>query len=112
MATCEMLYDNHENTAKLQSMLKEQIRKSATLLYTLSSSAQMIESLVKTHFKENQRYYNDKFGMALGDLNRRLGKLEKDVFGIQEANSFVASAVPKENGEGTLAAALDTIKEN
>ncbi len=108
MRACELFYDGHESTEKLRNVLREQIRKSANLLYTLSSSAQMIESLVKTHFKENQKLYNDRMNLVVEDFNIRLGKLEKEVFGNVERNSFMPSATPKEDSDTFV---LETIKE-
>jgi hypothetical protein len=104
LSLCEQLYDNNEATTKLQHQLKEQIRKSATLLYTLSSSGQMIEGLVRTHFREMQGQYGEKFGAALTDLNRRLVSLEhKMLGGATQSEAFsssgaLMSALPKENG--------------
>jgi hypothetical protein len=101
---CEQLYDNNEATSRLQQQLKEQIRKSATLLYTLSSSGQMIEGLVRSHFREMQSQYGEKFGAALTDLNRRLVALEqKTLGGASQSEAFTTSgalisALPKENG--------------
>jgi hypothetical protein len=104
LGLCEQLYDNNEATTKLQIQLKEQIRKSATLLYTLSSSGQMIEGLVRTHFREMQGQYGEKFGAALTDINRRLVSLEhKMLGGATQSEAFstsgvLMSAFPKEHG--------------
>lgn len=108
MRACELFYDGHESTEMLRNVLREQIRKSANLLYTLSSSAQMIESLVKTHFKENQKLHNDRMNLTVEDFNMRLGKLEKEVFGNVETNSSVPSATPKVDNDTSV---LETIKE-
>lgn len=112
LATCERLYDSNDDLQKMQNVLRDQIRKSSTLLYALQNSQQMIESLVKKHYVEYQGYYNEKFRAAFGDLNRRLGKLENDVFGIVEANTVVNihSAIPRDDGT-SLEAALHTIDE-
>ena len=77
MTMFEQFYDSMEHASKLQAQLKDQIRKSATLLYTLSSSGQMIEGLVRSHFKEMQTRHDDKFGLALLELNSRLTALEE-----------------------------------
>ena len=73
----EQFYDSVEQGRQMQSQLKDQIRKSATLLYTLSSSGQMIEGLVRSHFKEMQKQHDDKFGAALLELNSRLTAVEE-----------------------------------
>jgi hypothetical protein len=83
--TFEQLFDSQEQTLILQAQLKEQIRKSSTLLYTLSSSGQMIEGLVRTHFRDMQATYGEKFGSALSDLNRRLAIIEEKTLGKSQA---------------------------
>ncbi|KAJ3002960.1 UNVERIFIED_CONTAM: hypothetical protein HDU68_005929, partial [Siphonaria sp. JEL0065] len=56
--------------------LKDQMRKSSSLLQTLQASGQMIEGLVRSCFRDMQLQYGEKFGAALSDLNRRLEALE------------------------------------
>jgi hypothetical protein len=115
VSSCEQIFDSHETTQKLQVQLREQIRKSATLLYTLSSSGQMIEGLVRSHFREMQTQYGEKFGTALTDLNRRLVAIEKRTFGSSHSEAFTSagvlmSAVPKDDKEGTLASITDRVE--
>ncbi|KAJ3303716.1 hypothetical protein HDV03_003589 [Kappamyces sp. JEL0829] len=118
LTACEQMFDAQESTNRLQLQLKEQIRKSATLLYTLSSSGQMIEGLVRSHFREMQSQYGEKFGSALTDLNRRLVTVEQKVFGKSQSEAFTASgalksSVPREDGQGTfqsIANRLDAIE--
>jgi len=73
----ENLYDQIESVNRLRSTLEEQIRKSTALLQTLQASGQMIEGLVRSHFREMQVQYGEKFGAALTDLNRRLIDVEE-----------------------------------
>ncbi|ORX64210.1 hypothetical protein BCR32DRAFT_251239 [Anaeromyces robustus] len=73
----ENLYDQIESVNRLRSTLEEQIRKSTALLQTLQASGQMIEGLVRSHFREMQAQYGEKFGKALTDLNRRLIDVEE-----------------------------------
>ncbi|KAI8922857.1 hypothetical protein BC831DRAFT_473959 [Entophlyctis helioformis] len=82
----EAMYDQHETQLRLQATLKDQIRKSSTLLQTLQSSGQMIEGLVRLHFREMQVVYGEKFGTALTDLNRRLVGIENRL-GIHASGS-------------------------
>ncbi|OAJ43202.1 hypothetical protein BDEG_26578 [Batrachochytrium dendrobatidis JEL423] len=93
----ESVYDQHENQARLQATLKEQIRKSATLLQTLQTSGQMIEGLVRGHFREMQCKYGEKFGAALTDLNRRLAAVEEKVGlgSINGSDAFTAGGALK-----------------
>ncbi|KAI8916773.1 hypothetical protein DFJ77DRAFT_354520 [Powellomyces hirtus] len=72
----ESIYDQAEETARLQYTLRDQIRRSTAMLQTLQSSGQMIEGLVRGHFREMQVNYGEKFGSALYDLSRRVEKLE------------------------------------
>ncbi|KAJ3276183.1 hypothetical protein HDV01_005631 [Terramyces sp. JEL0728] len=106
MNAMEQIYDNNEQTARLQTQLKEQIRKSATLLYTLSSSGQMIEGLVRSHFRDMQAQYGEKFGLALTDLNRRLVAIEQRTFGSSKSDAFTPSGalknLPKEDSNNPL----------
>ncbi len=115
MAVCEQIFDSQETTVRLQNQLKEQIRKSATLLYTLSSSGQMIEGLVRSHFRDMQTQYGEKFGTALTDLNRRLVAMENRTFGSSHSEAFNAagalmSAIPREDGQGTLASIAEKLE--
>lgn len=91
MSVFEQMYDAHESTSRMQQQLKEQIRKSATLLYTLSSSGQMIEGLVRSHFREMQGQYLEKFAHALTDLNRRLVSIEQRTLGKSQSEAFTAA---------------------
>nr|KAJ3416075.1 hypothetical protein HK105_001355 [Polyrhizophydium stewartii] len=103
----ESMYDQYESQTRLSIMLKDQIRKSATLLQTLQSSGQMIEGLVRGHFREMQVQYGEKFGAALTDLNRRLVAVE-GALGLGSANgsdSFTASGALKSARPDTAGAA-------
>ncbi|KAI8899325.1 hypothetical protein BC833DRAFT_586082 [Globomyces pollinis-pini] len=107
----EQLYDSQETTNRLHLQLKEQIRKSATLLYTLSSSGQMIEGLVRSHFRDLQSQYGEKFGSALTDLNRRLVAVENRTFGSSQSDAFTSngalkSSIPKEDGQAPSFASI------
>ncbi|KAJ3031890.1 hypothetical protein HDV00_008101 [Rhizophlyctis rosea] len=77
MSMCEQLYDHLEETPRLQHTLREQIRKSTALLQTLQASGQMIEGLVRSHFREMQVAYGEKFGAAVTDLHRRIVRIEE-----------------------------------
>lgn len=75
----------------------------------------MIEGLVRSHFREMQTQYGEKFGSALTDLNRRLVAIENRTFGSSHSDAFTAagvlmSAVPKEDNEGTLASIADRVE--
>ncbi|KAI9351390.1 hypothetical protein BDR26DRAFT_426951 [Obelidium mucronatum] len=73
----ESVYDTaSEDLPKLVATLKDQMRKSSSLLQTLQASGQMIEGLVRSCFRDMQLQYGEKFGAALNDLNRRLEVLE------------------------------------
>ncbi|KAJ3097431.1 hypothetical protein HDU97_004879 [Phlyctochytrium planicorne] len=89
----ESLYDAAEEIPRLSTALREQVRKSSSLLQTLQASGAMIEGLVKGLFREMQVQYGEKFGAALADLNRRLLVIE-EMNGIQPA-----AAVPGGQGE-------------
>jgi hypothetical protein len=89
LSVFEQLYESQEHTAQLQAQLKEQIRKSATLLYTLSSSGQMIEGLVSSHFREMQSSYNERLVTALTDLNKRLAVIEEKTLGQSQAKNVL-----------------------
>ncbi|KAJ3161306.1 hypothetical protein HDU86_007088 [Geranomyces michiganensis] len=73
----ESMYDQGEETSRLQYTLRDQIRRSTAMLQTLQSSGQMIEGLVRGHFREMQVTYGEKFGAALHDLSRRVERLER-----------------------------------
>lgn len=73
----ESLYDQAEENYRLQNTLRDQMRRSTAMLQTLTSSGQMIEGLVRTHFREMQVSYGEKFGSALAELNRRVERLEE-----------------------------------
>ncbi|KAJ3240249.1 hypothetical protein HDU78_002352 [Chytriomyces hyalinus] len=78
VALFENVYDTaSEDLPKLVSTLKDQMRKSSSLLQTLQASGQMIEGLVRSCFRDMQLQYGEKFGAALQDLNRRLEVLEE-----------------------------------
>ncbi|KAJ3228521.1 hypothetical protein HDU78_009747, partial [Chytriomyces hyalinus] len=86
VALFENVYDTaSEDLPKLVATLKDQMRKSSSLLQTLQASGQMIEGLVRSCFRDMQLQYGEKFGAALQDLNRRLevleGKLNTDPSG-------------------------------
>ncbi|KAJ3125303.1 hypothetical protein HK100_010875 [Physocladia obscura] len=73
----ESVYDTaSEDLPKLAASLKDQMRKSASLLQTLQASGQMIEGLVKSCFRDMQVSYGESFGAALQDLSRRIDVLE------------------------------------
>lgn len=91
VATFEAMYDQMEAQARMQAALKDQIRKSTALFQTLQSSGQMIEGLVRSHFREMQHQYGEKFGAALTDLNRRLSHVETKL-GIPPPSSQPPSA--------------------
>ncbi|KAJ3226606.1 hypothetical protein HDU81_007226, partial [Chytriomyces hyalinus] len=77
VALFENVYDTaSEDLPKLVATLKDQMRKSSSLLQTLQASGQMIEGLVRSCFRDMQLQYGEKFGAALQDLNRRLEVLE------------------------------------
>ncbi|KAJ3315109.1 hypothetical protein HDV04_004250 [Boothiomyces sp. JEL0838] len=114
MSMMEQIYESSEQTARLQSQLKEQIRKSATLLYTLSSSGQMIEGLVRSHFRDMQTQYSEKFGLALTDLNRRLVAIEQRTFGSSKSDAFTPSgalkSLPKDESNNSLSSIADRVE--
>ncbi|KAJ3111589.1 hypothetical protein HDU96_005553 [Phlyctochytrium bullatum] len=103
----ETLYDAAEEVPRLATTLREQVRRSSSLLQTLQASGAMIEGLVRGLFREMQAQYGEKFGAALADLNRRLCVVE-------EANGIVngggmegappATAVPQGAGTGAVLA--------
>ncbi len=80
----ESFFDSQEASLALQNQLKDQLRKTSTLLQTLQSSGQMIEGLVRGHFRDMQVQYGEKFGSALTDINARLKALENHVHGSEE----------------------------
>ncbi|KAI8826783.1 uncharacterized protein EV422DRAFT_10735 [Fimicolochytrium jonesii] len=77
VSVAEAMYDQVEETARLQYTLRDQIRRSTAMLQTLQSSGQMIEGLVRGHFREMQVAYGEKFGSALYELSRRVERLER-----------------------------------
>ncbi|KAJ3226546.1 hypothetical protein HDU81_007255, partial [Chytriomyces hyalinus] len=82
VALFENVYDTaSEDLPKLVTTLKDQMRKSSSLLQTLQASGQMIEGLVRSCFRDMQLQYGEKFGAALQDLNRRLEVLEEKLSG-------------------------------
>ncbi|KAJ3005599.1 hypothetical protein HKX48_000583 [Thoreauomyces humboldtii] len=72
----EQMYDQADETARLQHTLRDQIRRSTAMLQTLQSSGQMIEGLVRGHFRDMQVNYGEKFGSALHEIARRVERLE------------------------------------
>ncbi|KAJ3278044.1 hypothetical protein HK104_002706 [Borealophlyctis nickersoniae] len=92
----ETFYDNMEEAPRLSATLREQIRKATALLQTLQGSGQMIEGLVRGHFREMQVQYGEKFGAALTDLHRRLCVVEERV-GV---SAGAGSATAPQNGFG------------
>ncbi|KAI9365477.1 hypothetical protein DFJ73DRAFT_268975 [Zopfochytrium polystomum] len=77
-APFESLYEvATEEVPRLTASLRDQLRKSTSLLQTLQASGQMIEALVSACFRDMQNQYGEKFGAALSDLNRRLEVLEE-----------------------------------
>ncbi|TPX34522.1 hypothetical protein SmJEL517_g02909 [Synchytrium microbalum] len=77
MSIFETMYDQVESNARLRVTLEEQLRSSARLLATLQASGAMIETLVRTQFREMQLIYGERFGSALTDLNRRMVAIEQ-----------------------------------
>ncbi|KAJ3121652.1 hypothetical protein HK100_012292, partial [Physocladia obscura] len=76
----ESVYDTaSDDLPKLAASLKDQMRKSASLLQTLQASGQMIEGLVKSCFRDMQVSYGERFGAALQDLSRRIEILENGI---------------------------------
>ncbi|KAJ3328840.1 hypothetical protein HDU76_009193 [Blyttiomyces sp. JEL0837] len=73
----ESLYDSSEEAPRLTATLRDQVRKSSSLLQTLQASGAMIEGLVRTCFRDMQLQYGEKFGAALADLNKRLEAVEE-----------------------------------
>lgn len=106
LAACEQIFDSQETALLLQDQLKEQIKKSATLIYTLSSSGQMIEGLVRSHFREMQAHYGEKFGSALSDLNTRLLEVETR---MNSKETPEAIAVQRDENSITLASLSERI---
>ncbi|KAJ3021073.1 hypothetical protein HKX48_009246 [Thoreauomyces humboldtii] len=84
MSLVESVYDQTEETTRLQHTLRDQIRRSTAMLQTLQSSGQMIEGLVRGHFREMQVNYGEKFGSALYELSRRVERLEGSIVGDRE----------------------------
>ncbi|KAJ3018715.1 hypothetical protein HKX48_002705 [Thoreauomyces humboldtii] len=72
----EQMYDQADETARLKHTLSDQIRRSTAMLQTLQSSGQMIEGLVRGHFRDMQVNYGEKFGSALHEIARRVERLE------------------------------------
>ncbi|KAJ3073717.1 hypothetical protein HDU98_000853 [Podochytrium sp. JEL0797] len=76
----ESIYDTAaEDLPRLVTTLKDQMRKSSSLLQTLQASGQMIEGLVRSCFRDMQVQYGEKFGEVVKDLERRLEVLERKV---------------------------------
>ncbi|KAJ3170572.1 hypothetical protein HDU88_008473 [Geranomyces variabilis] len=94
----ETMYDQGEETARLQYTLRDQIRRSTAMLQTLQSSGQMIEGLVRGHFREMQVTYGEKFGAALHDLSRRVERLERAA-GVWSSASASADAAEQNGAE-------------
>ncbi|KAI9205903.1 uncharacterized protein BJ171DRAFT_500091 [Polychytrium aggregatum] len=95
----DVMYDQMEEASHLTMTLSRQIRKSTALLQTLQSSGQMIEGLVRSHFREMQLQYGEKFGAALTDLNRRIMALEENVLGIQPGAAASNGHVPSNGAQ-------------
>ncbi|KAJ3079260.1 hypothetical protein HK102_003917 [Quaeritorhiza haematococci] len=99
LSVFENIYDQAEESARLHSTLKDQVRKSTALLQTLQASGQMIEGLVRGHFREMQVQYGEKFGAALSDINKRLVAVEKEM-GMGAGANGNASGVGSGSGVG------------
>ncbi|KAL6591625.1 hypothetical protein U3516DRAFT_673927 [Neocallimastix sp. 'constans'] len=107
----ENLYDQLESVNQLRSTLEEQIRKSTALLQTLQASGQIIEGLVRSHFREMQVQYGEKFGAALTDLNRRLIDVEES-YRCLTNNPQEISRMKDFKGFGPMSAQPGNIPQN
>ncbi|KAI8914616.1 hypothetical protein EDD86DRAFT_182799, partial [Gorgonomyces haynaldii] len=107
MSVFESMYDQHDAANRLTAQLKDHLRKTSTLLQTLQSSGQMIEGLVRGHFREMQTQYGERFGAALTDLNNRLVVLEQKLGVSPTGEVFtqtgaLKSATPASTGHASL----------
>jgi len=81
------VYDSFESITALQANVTDLLKKSEHLLSVLSSSGAMVEGLVRSHFKEMQVQYGERFGSALTDLDHRLRMIEESIHGKKSLNS-------------------------
>ncbi|KAK9678934.1 hypothetical protein K7432_016496 [Basidiobolus ranarum] len=77
MSLFESLFDNVDSARGLKVQLEDQIRKSTTLLQTLQASGPMIEGLVRSHFRDMQGQFIEKYDSAIEDIVQRLDRLEE-----------------------------------
>ncbi len=77
------LYDQIEETNKLNASLKENIRKSSVLLQTLQGSGEMIEALVKRCVNEMGTQDKSHISSSLDEIKQRLNLIERHV-GLQQ----------------------------
>lgn len=70
----EIFYERMEESGKLNSLLKDQTRRSNILLQTLQGSSQMIEGLVRAQVNEVHTAYT---GKAIHDLSKRIAVIEE-----------------------------------
>jgi hypothetical protein len=74
---CEQLYDAQVTYSSLIANLKDQFRKAASLIYTLSSSGQMIENLVIKQYSDLNMPFTEKSEAKFSELENRIAELEK-----------------------------------
>ncbi|KAJ3412664.1 hypothetical protein HDV05_000414 [Chytridiales sp. JEL 0842] len=90
LSVFESLYDSADEVPKLTSTLRDQIRKSSSLLQTLQASGTMIEGLVRSCFRDMQVQYGERFGATLNEIQKRLEVVE-DKLGIVPPPATVPS---------------------
>ncbi|ORX94076.1 hypothetical protein K493DRAFT_408116 [Basidiobolus meristosporus CBS 931.73] len=87
MMLFESLYDNVDSARGLKAQLEDQIRKSTTLLQTLQASGPMIEGLVRSHFRDMQGQFIEKYDSSIEDIVRRLDRIEERQLHIDQQRS-------------------------
>ncbi|ORX88343.1 hypothetical protein K493DRAFT_359622 [Basidiobolus meristosporus CBS 931.73] len=100
MSLFESLFDNIDSTRGLKIQLEEQIRKSTTLLQTLQASGPMIEGLVRSHFRDMQGQFIEKYDTTIEDITQRLDRLEERQLQLdQQYAKFQNRSASSESGE-------------
>ncbi|KAK9702770.1 hypothetical protein K7432_011078 [Basidiobolus ranarum] len=87
MSLFESLFDNVDSARGLKVQLEDQIRKSTTLLQTLQASGPMIEGLVRSHFRDMQGQFIEKYDASIEDIVKRLDRIEERQLYVDQQRS-------------------------
>lgn len=98
LSAFETLYDQGEVAGRLQNQLRDQLRKTSTLLQTLQTSGHMIEGLVRGHFMEMNAQRSERIAKDMSDLSRRISVIE-ETLGITRSPELANNATPAASGK-------------